>query len=41
MRIEATPVQVIEAPDVDADEWGAIIAAAGALAGAIVAAVCD
>ena len=41
MRIDAKPVQVIEAPEVTSDEWGAIIAAAGAFVGAVVAAVCD
>lgn len=41
MTIEARPVQVIEAPEITADEWGALIAAAGAVIGAIVAATSD
>jgi hypothetical protein len=41
MRIEAKPVQVIEAPAVDNNELWAIIGAAAALCAAIGAAVSD
>lgn len=41
MKIEARPIEVIEATEIDANEWGAIITIVGALAGAVVAAVSD
>lgn len=41
MTIEAKPVQVIEAPAIDANEWGAIITVVGAVIGTVVAAVSD
>jgi hypothetical protein len=41
MKIEARPVEVIAPTEIDANEWGALIAVTFALAGAIVAAVSD